>query len=42
MSAHGETETKQLEIEEKQIKLPKFYSYTGQYALSLYQTMQIS
>ena len=35
MSAHGETETKQLEIEEKQIKLPKFYSYTGQYALSL-------
>ena len=36
MSAHGETETKQLEIEEKQIELPKFYSYTGQYTLSLY------
>ena len=29
MSAHGEIDTKQLEIEDKQIELPKFYSYTG-------------
>ena len=36
MSEHGEIETKQLEIEDKQIELPKFYSYTGQYALCRY------
>ena len=36
MSEHGEIDTKQLEIEDKQIELPKFYSYTGQYALYQY------
>ena len=36
MSAHGEIDTKQLEIEDKQIELPKFYSYTGRYALYQY------